>query len=181
MNFQNGFNVPILAILCDGKNFYFFNFVDRRRQTRNTSPQLFLGQFADGDLQQSISELLPSTDLQTFMRQIRRTCESFYYIFLSGYRSGLDAYWNRSLERGKSEGKGRISTPGWHKARILAGKALEEAKSAWNLHQDNKLAESRTSAGRAIQFLAERYLSCYLLLAVDANYGFLSTALKKLL
>jgi hypothetical protein len=28
-----------------------------------------------------------------------RLCESLYYVFLSGYQSGLEAYWNRSVER----------------------------------------------------------------------------------
>jgi len=30
---------------------------------------------------------------------------------LSGYQSGLEASWNRSVERGKAQGKGRDSTP----------------------------------------------------------------------
>ena len=32
-------------------------------------------------------------------------------------------------------------------------KALEEAKSAWNQWQDNKLAESKVTAEKAVEFL----------------------------
>ena len=147
-----------MAILCDGKSFYFFKFVDRQ-QTHSALPQLFLGQFPDGDLHQIIDELQPSTDSQVFVRQIRRTCEGLYYVFLSGYQSGLDAYWNRSVEKGKAQGKGRDSTPGWYKATVQANNAIEEAVSAWNLYDGGKLEESEDAAERAAQFLAERYVS----------------------
>jgi hypothetical protein len=159
MNYQNGFHVPIMAILCDGKYFYFFKFIDRRHE--NASLQLSLGKFADGDRRVNIDdiELNPSTDPRTFVRQIRNTCESLYYVFLSGYQSGLEAYWNRSVEKGKAQGEGRQSTPGWHRAKELAREALEEAKSAWNQYHDCELVESKTSAERAVQFLAERYMS----------------------
>jgi hypothetical protein len=172
-----------MAILCDGKHFYFFQFVDRRQA--NASSQLFLGKFADGDRRVNIDdiELNPSMDPRAFVRQIRNICDSLYYVFLSGYHSGLEAYWNRTVEKGKAQGEGRESTPGWHRAKVLAREALEEAKSAWNRYHDGKLAESKTSAERAVQNLAERYMSCCFpsLVVVDANYGFLSAALKKLL
>ncbi|OCK97655.1 uncharacterized protein K441DRAFT_675041 [Cenococcum geophilum 1.58] len=151
VNDQNGYQIPIMAVLCDGKSFYFFQFLNQRRA--NGSPQVFLGEFADGHMD---IELTPGTDPQTFYRQIRNTCESLYYVFLSGYQSGLEAYWNFSVERGKAEGKGRDSTPGWHKAKVQAKKALKEAMSAWDLCHEGKLTESKESAERAAQFLAER-------------------------
>jgi hypothetical protein len=89
-----------------------------------------------------------------FMRRTRLLCDSLYYVFLSGYRSGLEAYWNRSMERSKVAL--RESTPRWHNAKISAGRALEEAKSAWNLRQENKIEESNASAERALQFLVAR-------------------------
>ena len=140
-----------MAILCDGKKFYFFKFLNQRQA--NGSPQVFLGEFDSGHTD---IELTPSTDPQTFYRQIRNICESLYYVFLSGYRSGLKAYWNRSVERGKAEGKGRYSTPEWYEAKVQARKALKEAISAWDLCHEGKLAESKESAERAAQFLAER-------------------------
>jgi hypothetical protein len=154
MNLQNGFNVPIMAILCDGSYFYFFRFKDRRQT--GSAPQFFLGKFPDGDWRQRIAEANPDNpnDPRNFLRQTRLLCESLYYVFLSGYRSGLEAYWNRSVER--SKGALRESTPRWHNATVSAGKALEEAKSAWNLRQENKLEESKASAEKALQFLVAR-------------------------
>lgn len=150
MNDQNGYQIPIMAVLCDGKKFYFFQFLNQRQA--NGSPQISLGEFANGltDIQ-----LIRSTDPEIFYQQIRNTCESLYYVFLSGYLSGLEAYWNFSVERGKAEGKGRDSTPGWHKAKVQAKKALKEAMSAWDLCNEGKLTESKESAERAAQFLAE--------------------------
>jgi len=113
MNSKNEYHIPIMAILCDGKEFNFFRFLNQRQE--KASPQIFLGEFADDHGAISI-ELIPSTDPQTFYRQIRITCDTLYCVFLSGYQSGLEAYWNRSMERGKAEGKGRDSTPGWYKA-----------------------------------------------------------------
>lgn len=155
MNYQNGYQLPIMAILCDGHRFYFFQFLDQR--PANASPQVFLGEFAEGHSGISIDdiELNPSNDSRTFYRRLRRTCDSLYYVFLSGYQSGLEAYWNRSVERGKAQGKGRDSTPGWHKAKVQAGKALKEAMSAWDLFYEDKVTESKNSAKRAVQFLAE--------------------------
>jgi hypothetical protein len=75
-------------------------------------------------------------------------------VFLSGYQAGIEAYWNRSMERSKEAN--RESTPKWHVAKLLAEKALEEAKSAWNLRQEDKYEESEVSANRALQFLATR-------------------------
>ena len=146
--------MPIMAILCDGSYFYFFKFEHRRQA--GGAPQFFLGRFPDGDWRQRIAEANPDkpNDPRDFLRQTRLLCESLYYVFLSGYRSGLEAYWNRSVERSKDAF--RQSTPRWHNATVSAGKALEEAKSAWNLRQENQLEESNASAERALQFLVAR-------------------------
>ena len=151
MNFQDGFDVPIMAMLCDGSYFYYFKFDNRRRA--GSTPPFFMGTLPDGSWRQRIPQT-NSDDPGDSLRQTRLLCDSLYYVFLSGYRSGLEAYWNRSLERNKDAF--RQSTPRWHNATVSAGKALEEAKSAWNLRQGNKLEESKASAERALQFLAAR-------------------------
>jgi hypothetical protein len=153
MNFQDGFNVPIMAMLCDGSYFYYFKFEDRRQA--GSAPSFSQGILPDGSWRQRIPQT-NSDDPGDSLRQTRLLCDSLYYVFLSGYRSGLEAYWNRSLERSKSAS--RKSTPRWYNATVSAGKALEEAKSAWNLRQENKLEESNASAERAIQSLAARQL-----------------------
>jgi hypothetical protein len=146
--------VPIMAILCDGSYFYFFKFEDRRQA--GSTPQFFLGKFPNGSWRQRIVETDPDDpdDPKYFLRQTRLLCESLYYVFLSGYRTGLEAYWNSSVE--KSKAALRESTPRWYMAKVLAGKALEEAKSAWNLRQENRFEESKVSAENALQFLITR-------------------------
>jgi hypothetical protein len=94
MNFQAGYHIPIKAILCDGKKFYFFEFIGGREE--GASPQLFLGKFPDGS--RSI-ELGYSTDPRTWIRQTHDVCDALYYIFLCAFDSGLSAYWRRSVER----------------------------------------------------------------------------------
>ena len=143
-----------MAILCHGGYFYFFKFEDGRQA--GSAPRFFLGKFPNGSWRQLIAEAGPDNpnDPGYFLRQTRLLCERLYYVFLSGYRTGLEAYWNYSLER--SEDAFRESTPKWHVAKVSAGKALEEAKSAWNLRQENKFEESEASADRALQFLVTR-------------------------
>jgi len=183
VNDQNGYQVPILAILCDGKHFYFFRFIDRHRP--HVQPKFCMGKFANGDRRINIDdiELNPSTDARVFVRQIRNTCESLYYVFLTGYQTGLEAYWKHSVEKGEAEGKGRESTPGWHEATVHAKDALQAALSAWDLYEQGNLAESKKSAERAVQLLANRYSwSCHLfLLVMYADMMFPPTALKRLL
>jgi hypothetical protein len=153
MNSQDGYKIPIMAILCDGSYFYFFKF--EPPGPAGSAPQFFLGKFPDGEWRQRIAETNPArpNDRRDFLRQTRLLCESLYYVFLSGYRTGLEAYWNSSVERSK-DGP-RVSTPKWFAAKVAAGRALEEAKSAWNLRQENKF-ESKASAERAFQYLLER-------------------------
>jgi hypothetical protein len=140
-----------MAILCYGSYFYFFKFVDGR--LAGNAPQFFLGKFPDGSLRQRIAEMNPD-DPRDFFRQTRLLCESLYFVFLNGYQAGLEAYWNQSMERSKNAP--RESTPKWHVAKVCAEKALEEAKSAWNLRQEDQYEESEVSADRALQYLVTR-------------------------
>ena len=151
-----------MAVLCDGKTFSFYKFVNKHHV--KGSPQIFSGEFPDGSTEIGIDNTSPqSTSPDAFYQRLRRACDVFYYVFLSGYRTGLEAYWKRSVERGKAEGKGRDSTPGWRKAMVRATGALEEAISAWNLYNEGKLDESKASGEKAIQLLAERYVTRSLL------------------
>ena len=156
LNYRNGYNVPIMAILCDGSYFEFFKFVDGR--PAGNAPQFFLGKFPDGSWRQRIVETNSDDpdddDVKDFLRQTRLLCESLYFVFLSGYQAGIEAYWDRSVERSKNAF--RESTPRWSMAKVSAAKALEEAKSAWKLRQEDKYEESEESADRALQFLVAR-------------------------
>jgi hypothetical protein len=125
------------------------------RQAGSTS-QFSMGRSPSGDLQQYIAQtnLHNPDNPKDFLRQTRLLCESLYFVFLSGYQAGLEAYWNESVE--KSKNGSRESTPKWYAAKLSAENALKEAKSAWNLRQENKLEESEASAERAYRFLVAR-------------------------
>jgi hypothetical protein len=73
------------------------------------------------------------------------------------------------VKRSKSEGKGRGSTPGWHKAKVSAEIALEKAVAAWTQRQEDKVEESRRSAQSALEVLAQRYNTVLFSSAVIAN------------
>ena len=150
-----------MVVLCDGNRFYYYRF-ENGRQTRSANPQVFLGQFPDGSRQRTIFDSYRS-DPVTFIRQVRPICESLFYVFLSGYVSGLDAYWKRSVERGKKQGKKRSSAEEWHKAKDLAAEALGVAKSAWDQRKENE-EESRQSAEIAFELLTERFVLCCFIL-----------------
>jgi hypothetical protein len=96
-------------------------------------------------------------DCQAAVQQVRNACQALYFIFLKGYKTGLEAYWNRSVEKGKEEGKERDSTPGWRNAMTMARNALEESVSAWEQYGRGEREEAICSADRALEFLTERY------------------------
>jgi hypothetical protein len=81
-------------------------------------------------------------------------CESLFYLFLSGYQNGLDAYLERSVENARKQGKDRESTPKWHNALRLANEALDLATSAWDQKKDDK-DNSERSAEKALESIAE--------------------------
>jgi hypothetical protein len=149
-----------MAILCDGHDFYFYRFVNKVHA--KASPRLFLGEFPDGSTKIDLDDTSRKggLSLETFIKRLRRACDTFYYVFLSGYRTGLEAYWKSSVEKGRAQG---MATPGWHKAIAHATQALEEAVSAWNLYNEGKLGGLKASAERAAELLAERYVTRSLL------------------
>ena len=148
-----------MAVLCDGKSFRFYRFVDKRHA--KASPQISMGKFPDGSRKVHIDDSLREGDVspKTFYQRLRKACEAFYYVFLSGYRTGLEAYWKSSVGKGKTQGRASDSTPGWHKAIVHATQALEEATFAWNLYTEGKLDESKASAEKSVQLLAARYVT----------------------
>ena len=167
-----GYNLPIMAVLCDGKQFYFYKFV--QESPADGSPQLFLGKFPNGEQGISVGNMMQCIEGRVFYRTLRRICDALYYVFLTGYVSGLEAYWNRSVERGKAQGSERNSTPKWFGAKLRAKRALQEAVLAWKLHDEGKLEESIKSAERAAEFLARRYLPFCPLVIVNSNNNVVS-------
>jgi len=107
-----------MAVLCDGHSFHFYRFVNKRHA--KASPQIFLGVFPDDSKKVDLdSSAEGGLSFESFIRRLRRACDALYYVFLSGYRSGLEAYWKSSVEKAKAQGKARDSTPGWYNAYIF--------------------------------------------------------------
>jgi len=152
-NLHQEFIVPIIAVLCDGKSFTFFKFLNRR-QTRKAISQFFIGEFPDNSREQPIMEMASGADPESFLRYSRSLCESLFYVFLSGYHSGLKAEWNRSVEEGKKQGQARQSTPMWLNAIRLAEEVIEVAKLARIQSEEGRIEESNQSALSALECLA---------------------------
>lgn len=71
MNYQDGHNLPILAVLCEGKHFFFCQFV-RNQYPNSASPQVSSGKFSNGDRVVTMArpiELLSSIDSKVLARQ----------------------------------------------------------------------------------------------------------------
>ncbi|KAH0565329.1 hypothetical protein GP486_001273 [Trichoglossum hirsutum] len=154
-NEQNGFDIPIIAVLCDGKSFSFFKY-ERPSPKGGAKPRFSMGKFPDGYEEEPIFEMSPGTAPRVFIQKTRRLCESLFYVFLSGYHTGLEGYCNLSMEESKEESKSaskRDSTSGWHNAKNLAKAALDKAKEAWDLRKENDQVRSKRSAEEALQIL----------------------------
>ena len=155
MNSQAGFEVPILAILCDGNCFWFYKFDEKHGK----KPRFLQGAFGNNKFEISVPTGVDYlTHPGLFVGQNRVVSEVLYYVFLVGYVAGLEAHWNRSEAAGKAEGQPRPSTPTWHKALDLARKSLKEATRASTLRKNDKVIESQEAADRAHQLLIERYV-----------------------
>ena len=155
MNSQAGFEVPILAILCDGKSLYFYQFDERPNRT----PRFLKGTFGHRQFEIPVPVGIDNeTHPERFVGQNRCVSEVLYYVFLVGYVTGLEAHWSRSVAAGKAKGQARPSTPSWHKALDLARECLKEATRASTLRKNDEVMESREVADRAHQLLIERYM-----------------------
>lgn len=66
----------------------------------------------------------------SFLRSLRPICETFYPLFLRGYISGLQNYYERSVAAAVAQGGPRTSTPAWASAIGAAEDALRMAVDA---------------------------------------------------
>jgi hypothetical protein len=86
---------------------------------------------------------------------------------LNGYQSGLEAYWNQSIEQAKAKGRGRQSTPKWQNATVLAKEATAAARLGRIQWEENNVEESKKSAEMALEYISKRYVMCCFV-----SYGF---------
>ena len=154
MNSQAGFEVPVLAVLCDGNGFHFYKFDEHDKK-----PRFLKGTSGDGQFEIPVPTGIDyKTQPDRFFGQNRCVSEVLYYVFLVGYVTGLEAHWNLSVAAGKAEGQPTPSIPVWHKALDLALESLKEATRASMLRKNDQVIESQEAADRAHQLLIERYV-----------------------
>ena len=152
-NSQDGFDLPILSILCDGIHFRFLKY-----EADKDHPTFSLGQFQNGV--QTVRIFQPEFDDTTNpskgVLQIRSACDALYSYFLEAYRVGLTGYWNRSVRRSTAEGNSRDSTPKWYSAIQLAENAIEQARAARGLYDSGNMQGSLEVAQKALKLLHDR-------------------------
>src|SRR6266550_2038334 len=111
-NAVEGFDVPVIGILCDGMSFEFFSFDGKTRKfTRGCLP---------GDPREH-RRGLRLTDFTLdgpapFIAGLRRICEIIFDLFMGAYISCLTSFRERSERKGKKEGKPRKSLDKWDEA-----------------------------------------------------------------
>jgi len=97
-----------------------------------------------------------NSNIAALYSQTRALCESIYYVLLLGYQTGLEAFYNRSIERSKAnKGQGRMSTPKWHNALSLSKEATRMALLAHTQWEDKKIELSISSAEKAVELIAK--------------------------
>ena len=160
MNAEDGFEVPILAILCDGRDFYFFKY-EANVHVGSALPIFSRGAFGGNTNHTilSIPDLARQSNIEDFVGNIRRICEVLYYVFMTGYISGLEACWKRYSSKGTAEGRSQSSASSWHNALVKAKSALEQAMLACSKREQDKAEESEKLAKIAHELLKERYVS----------------------
>ena len=159
MNAEDGFEVPILAILCDGRDFFFFKY-EANMHVGSALPIFARGAFGGNTKHTiiSIPDLACQPNPEEFVGNIRRLSEVLYYVFMNGYISGLEACWKCDSSKGTAEGRSQSSTPSWHNALVTAKSALEQAMLACSKREQDKAEESEILAKKAHELLKERYV-----------------------
>ncbi|KAG1887093.1 hypothetical protein F4604DRAFT_1231870 [Suillus subluteus] len=93
VNTQNGFSVPIYAILCDGDRFEFYQFTSQDPRPHKFSR----GVYSPDRLSRTtlyrlrLPDLADSNNTLPFMTALRPVCEVIFDLFLQGYCSAVEA------------------------------------------------------------------------------------------
>ena len=155
-NTQQGFHVPVFGILCDGNAFQFFLF------DGSTKPFSFSRGTLPGDPPAirygfKLDDFTSAESSRPFLRALRQICEIIFDLLLQSYISSLDAYRNRSVGKGRKEGRPRQSTHEWEEALCFAGDALEKFRAAETMRWNNLPGEANTTVQDAMDILKRRY------------------------
>jgi hypothetical protein len=154
-NSRLGFeSFPIYGILCDGKSFDFFSF------DGSTKPSTFSrGIFKhEGHTFKGLTVgSLGRCSAINFILSLRPICESIFSCLLMGYRTGMQAYLQRSMKRGSEERRSQSSTSGWEKSLRLANEAFDLAVKATSQATSGDVS-SNSVAEVALSKLTERFV-----------------------
>jgi len=118
----------IYAVLCDGITFEFFSF-----DGKNAQPTFSRGVFCPPNAEpiETLAVAIYGSKTNTeFIFSLRPICETLFYFLLLAYRTGIQAYMERSVACGFRDNRPRESTPGWKQAHELACNALTLAVEA---------------------------------------------------
>jgi len=144
------------GILCDGTTFEFFSF------DGGTKPPTFSrGVFPDASSSRPLQNLVLAdyhgSATIDFLRSLRPICETLFYFLLLTYKSGLQAYTQRSVNRAIHHKRARPSTPCWKVALGFAEQALTFAVDAAILAADTAATGSNdaTSANELTEKVLE--------------------------
>jgi hypothetical protein len=119
---------PVYAILCDGASFEFFSF-----DGKSWPPIFSRGVFPTSTSKPQEMITLAnyrSSSNDEYICSLRPLCETLFYFFLLTFKTGIEAFLQRSSIRATKDKRPRASTPSWREALGQAGQALDLAVDA---------------------------------------------------
>ena len=152
-NTAEGFDVPVIGILCDGMSFEFFSFDGKTRKfTRGCLP-------GDPDEHRRGLRLTDFTldGPARFIAGLRRICEIIFDLFMGAYISSLTSCRERSERKGKEEGKPRKSLDKWDEALKHAQEAFGKFRAAETKRKGKNSEQANTLVEEAMNALELRY------------------------
>lgn len=68
----------------------------------------------------SIIDLTCQSNIEGFIKNVKKICEVFYYIFINRYILGLEAYWKRYNSKKTVKRRSQSSASNWYNTLIKA-------------------------------------------------------------
>ena len=149
---------PIYAILCDGIAFEFFAFNGKTAQPTFSRGVFWLPNAES--IEKLAVGIYGSKTNAEFIFSLRPICETLFYFLLLAYRTGTEAYMERSVAHGSGDDRPGESTPGWQEVHALACSALTLAVEAGAKAADCDEAANE-KAEEALRYLQERLGLCF--------------------
>lgn len=136
----------MFGILWDGTFFQFFRFVGASKTPHSFLRGAFAGDPANLRNGLMLPYLTPNESTLPFIRSIRRISETVFDLLLCAYISSIEAFRDRSVNKGKDAGTWRQSSDKWEDAVVSARQALEQFRNAEKKRQE----KDRVGANQAV-------------------------------